>query len=117
MFVGKLQQDWDVHLQKCAFAYRSSKTGSTNFTPFFLLHGREPKVPEDVIYGAPSTMFESHANYATDLTDRLKTTYATLQAVYIVNFVVPKRIFTIPNINQVPSTLVTSSCYTDQHAK
>ena len=82
IFVGKLQEDWDLYLQTCAFAYRSSMIDGTNFTPFFLLHGREPKLPEDVIYGPPVTLSQDHARYASDLTDRLKTTYATLQAVH-----------------------------------
>ena len=41
--------EWDKYLDSVLFAYRTSKQASTRFSPFFLLYGREPKLPIDLI--------------------------------------------------------------------
>ena len=47
------QRDWDVHLPLIQFAYNSSKSSATGFSPFFLVHGREPRIPIDIQYEIP----------------------------------------------------------------
>ena len=37
--------DWDLHLPYTLFAYRASIQESTLESPFFLLHGRDPRLP------------------------------------------------------------------------
>src|SRR5437899_2729735 len=37
------QKDWDVHLAQIAFCYNASVNKSTRYSPFFLLHGTEPR--------------------------------------------------------------------------
>ena len=52
MLRGKLkesQEDWDLQLQPCMMAYRSSIHESTGETPNMLMLGREIEVPLDVI--------------------------------------------------------------------
>ena len=52
MLRGKLkesQEDWDLQLQPCMMAYRSSVHESTGETPNMLMLGREIEVPLDVI--------------------------------------------------------------------
>ena len=46
------QRDWDEKLPVVAFAYRTSVQETTRFTPFFLMFGREARVPADLVYGA-----------------------------------------------------------------
>ena len=48
MYVSSSQTDWDIHLQACIFAYNTSISASTGYTPFFLMHGREAKSPADL---------------------------------------------------------------------
>ena len=43
------QNEWDKFLDSVLFAYRTSKQASTKFSPFFLLYGREPILPVDLI--------------------------------------------------------------------
>lgn len=43
--------EWDDHLRHVEFAYNTSVHASTNHTPFFLTHGREARLPADVILG------------------------------------------------------------------
>jgi transposase InsO family protein len=42
--------EWDVALPWLLYAYRSSSHSSTGYSPFFLLYGREPTGPLDLIY-------------------------------------------------------------------
>lgn len=39
--------DWDKHIAPVLFAYRTSKHSTTKMTPFFLVYGREAKLPID----------------------------------------------------------------------
>ena len=47
------QRDWDCHLQKALFAYR------TAFTPYHLNFGRSPNLPVDILLGRVSEDFAS----------------------------------------------------------
>lgn len=49
MYVNPMQDDWDIFLPFVTFAYNSATQASSQFTPFFLMHGREPRVPIDNI--------------------------------------------------------------------
>lgn len=51
--VNSNQRDWDERLPVIAFAYRTSVHETTGYTPFFLLFGREARIPADIVYGAP----------------------------------------------------------------
>ena len=44
------QKNWDVLLQKLAFAYRTSVHKTTGFTPFEMVYGRRPKIPSDLVF-------------------------------------------------------------------
>ena len=62
------QKDWNVQLQPCMMAYRSSVHESTGETPNLLMLGRQVEVPLDVVTESTSD------------TESLKTEYAqTLQ--------------------------------------
>uniref|UniRef100_A0A8C7WRX1 Gypsy retrotransposon integrase-like protein 1 n=1 Tax=Oryzias sinensis TaxID=183150 RepID=A0A8C7WRX1_9TELE len=41
--------EWDDHLKSVAFVYNTSKHSSTWFTPFYLMHGREARIPAEVL--------------------------------------------------------------------
>ena len=47
--IDENQSDWDKYLDSVLFAYRTSKQASTKFSPFFLLYGREPVLPVELI--------------------------------------------------------------------
>lgn len=48
MFVSKHQKDWDVFIPAALFAFRTSPSDSTGETPFYLLYGREARLPMEV---------------------------------------------------------------------
>ncbi|MCP3681087.1 MAG: transposase family protein, partial [bacterium] len=52
MYVTKQQNDWDLWLPYCLFAYNTAKQDSTQESPYFLLYGRDPRLPVDVTFNA-----------------------------------------------------------------
>jgi transposase InsO family protein len=48
MFVSDNQKDWDEYLPAILFAYRTSPQATTGDSPFYLLYGREPRLPLDI---------------------------------------------------------------------
>ncbi|UYV72850.1 hypothetical protein LAZ67_10000987, partial [Cordylochernes scorpioides] len=49
MYVDAEQGDWDSVLPYVIFAYNTAQQGSTRFSPFFLVHGREVETLLDVL--------------------------------------------------------------------
>jgi hypothetical protein len=42
------QDDWDEHLPAAELAFNNSKNATTGFTPFYLVYGREARMPLDL---------------------------------------------------------------------
>ena len=47
--VQENENQWDKYLDSVLFAYRTSKQASTQFSPFYLMYGREPCLPVDLL--------------------------------------------------------------------
>ena len=80
MLRGKLketQEDWDLQLQPCMMAYRSSIHESTGETPKMLMLGREIEVPLDVITEPPVDSPPLTTEYALALQQRLAGAHET----------------------------------------
>ena len=63
--------DWDEYLPAILFAYRVSENDATGYSPYFLMHGRDPVLPADVIFTPESTPI-SEESYVNQITARLK---------------------------------------------
>jgi len=57
--VSEQQRDWDQYLPATAFAYRSTVQESTGFSPYFLMYGREARIPADLVYVPPPDLSHS----------------------------------------------------------
>ena len=51
-FINDHQTDWDLHLPKLLFAYRTALHAATGFSPFHIVFGHSPTLPVDVMLGA-----------------------------------------------------------------
>ena len=54
MYVSTHQRDWDKHIPLVLFSYRVSPNATTHESPFYLLYGREPRLPIDTALLLPS---------------------------------------------------------------
>ena len=71
--------EWDAYLKHVAFAYNTSVHACTNYTPYYLTHGREARVPVDVLVPSQqghSDLFSSQGDYVTSLVGRLETAFS-----------------------------------------
>ena len=73
-YVHENQKDWDLHLQKVVMAYRTSKHQTTQYTPAYLLFGRELRLPVDVMYKLPENE-EIPDKFVADMRDRFHRIY------------------------------------------
>jgi len=46
-YTVKTREDWDEHLPLVTMAYNTAKHATTGYTPFYLVHGREARMPID----------------------------------------------------------------------
>ena len=50
--VSDNERDWDLQRSMLLLAYRTSRHETTGTTPFFLMFGRDPRLPENVMYSS-----------------------------------------------------------------
>ena len=67
------KKKWRLFVGPLVHAYNCTKHASTNMSPYFLMFGREPRLPIDVQFGLPTQQGKTnHAQYAIDLKDRMR---------------------------------------------
>ena len=68
--------EWEDHIHKVCMAYNSSKHATTGYSPFYLMFGREARLPVDIMYMTPSQKEEvTLAGYVSNLRDLLHEAY------------------------------------------
>ena len=75
--INEFDDEWDEALPATLLAMRTSVNWTTGFTPFFLEHDREARLPVDMIAGPPPSQSTSLDRY----TERLRVQFAKAFAV------------------------------------
>ena len=74
------QTDWDIHLPKLLFAYRTALHAATGFNPFHIIFGHSPTLPVDVMLGALRHFQPKDVPaYVSNLHKSLHNTYTTVR--------------------------------------
>ena len=73
--------DWENYIRKVCMAYNTSVQSSTGYTPFYLMFGRQARIPVDIMYktGNANTSSQTPGEYATTLQNRLKSAFEIVQ--------------------------------------
>ena len=79
MAVSDNERDWDLPFNVAACLYRTSRHETTGTTPFFLMFGRDPRLPEDVMYSLPVESYTSEHQYCRELKRQLQLAYARVR--------------------------------------
>jgi len=69
--VNEYKDDWDLYIAPVLLAYRTTKHNTTKFTPFYLVYGRDAKLPMD------TPNLEGEHNLITRLEELVENTQAT----------------------------------------
>jgi len=78
--VNDHQTDWDTHLPRVLFAYRTAIHESTGFSPFHLTFGRSPVLPIDTMLGTlPQQHTRKPPAFVDDLHRSLASAYHTVR--------------------------------------
>ena len=67
--------NWDSHLRRLCIAYNSSIQPTTGYTPFYLMFGRQVRMPVDIMYGTPNPELTTPSKYAAELRKDLENAY------------------------------------------
>ena len=56
----KFGPDWDLHLQQLMFTYQAKSHESRGESPFFLIYGRDPRLPTESALSTPVTCYQEN---------------------------------------------------------
>ena len=71
------KSDWKKYLGPLVHAYNSMRQDTTGQTPYFLMFGRQPRLPIDIAFGLRnnSSQRQSMSSYVSKMRDRLQKSY------------------------------------------
>lgn len=72
-FVDSDQRNWDQLLLLALMAYRSAEHEATGFSPALMNLDREPRLPSDIVFGPPPSIYvSSDSKYLAELLHNMK---------------------------------------------
>ena len=67
--------EWDRLVPAVLFSYRCSINDATGFSPYYMLHGKEPHMPEDLLFQVKEKKLEFIADYVDTIQSNLKSAF------------------------------------------
>ena len=77
-FIEPRGSDWDLEVRPIAMAYNSAKHDTTQFSPYFLVHGQEPRLPADATL-CPSAPLDQVRSFLEDRAKALQGAFQTVR--------------------------------------
>ena len=75
------KSDWKSHLAPITHAYNCSRNEATGFSPFYLMFGRHPRLPVDVLLGLSDDSGPTdYSTFVKSLKERLQSAYRLAQS-------------------------------------
>lgn len=76
---------WEKQLRRVCLAYNSSVNATTGYTPFYLMFGRQARLPADLMFGTTPTNKMSHSEYARQMQKDIERAYNIVREKGFVN--------------------------------
>ena len=76
------KQNWKMYIAPLVHAYNSMRQDTTGQSPFYLMFGRQPRLPVDLAFGTATdnnTKHKSMTQYISQMKDRLRKSYELAQ--------------------------------------
>ena len=75
------KSNWKAYINSVVHAYNCSKSESTGYSPFYLMYGRQPRLPIDLILGVEQQTADTHdyKTFVSSLKERLSYAYQLAQ--------------------------------------
>ena len=68
-------------MKRVCMAYNTTVHQTTKYTPFYLMFGRQARLPVDLIYGTPpDTIYNTTDEFAEDMKQTLTRAYSAVSA-------------------------------------
>ena len=67
--------EWDRLVPAVLFSYRCSINDATGFSPYYLLHGKEPRLPEELLFSVSEEKLEYIADYVDTMQSNLRSAF------------------------------------------
>jgi hypothetical protein len=74
------QTNWDEILDECLFVYRSSVSRVLDDSPFYMIYGRDPVLPQDLLIPVKIRQPETEVDFKMERLKQLKRAHENLQA-------------------------------------
>ena len=72
-------ESWEDYVRAICMAYNTSVHATTGFTPFYLMFGRQAKLPVELMYGTPEPESLTSTEYANRLKSSLTEAYQSVR--------------------------------------
>ncbi|XP_061177705.1 uncharacterized protein LOC133186483 [Saccostrea echinata] len=69
------KSNWKPHVAPLVHAYNCTRHESTNQSPYYLMFGREPRIPVDFVFGINNQQQKTLSKYIEDLRQKMKKAY------------------------------------------